>query len=331
MRGLQLLYASAVAVLVAACGSSIDSDSGEGSREAKADVRLTVAVVPKLTTIDFYDQVRQGAECAAKRAGKVEIDWDGTSGFDINAQVDLLQNTLTVGADALVYAASDSKALYPITRQARTKNLPVANFDSGTSPQPKDVPLFATDNVANARKVADLLAEQIGPEGGEVALLRFNPGSQTDQERRKGFLDGLKTRPKLKLVAEQNGNGNKADALRVTQDILSANPQLAGIFASDEGSTVGAAAALSQAGKAGEVKIVGWDTSPDDLRALEAGQVQALIAQNPFQMGVQSINAVVAMKREDAKPAGADTGSVVVTKKNLQSDEVQAVLAPSCD
>lgn len=327
MRRASLIGLLGLAMAVTACGSSGDSPSGAGGGDAGK--KLTVAVVPKLTTIDFYDQVRKGAECSAGKLGNVTVQWDGTSGFDINGEVDLLQNKLTAGTDGLVYAASDTKALYPVTRQALAQKLPVVNFDSGTDPQPADVPLFATDNVANARKVADLLAEQLGPAGGPVALLRFNPGSQTDQERRQGFMEGLRAHPKLKLVAEQNGNANKTDALRVTQDILSAHPDLKGIFASDEQSTVGAAGALKQAGKVGEVKVIGWDTSPDDLRALKAGHVQALIAQNPFKMGVESINAIAKIARGE-RVTGADTGSVVVTKDNLESPEVQAVLTPSC-
>jgi len=194
MRRASMIGLLGLATAVAACGSSGDSSSGGGGGGAgDSERKLTVAVVPKLTTIDFYDQVRQGAECAAAKLGNLTVQWDGTSGFDINGEVDLLQNKLTAGTDGLVYAASDAKALYPVTRQALTQEVPVVNFDSGTDPQPADVPLFATDNVANARKVADLLAEQLGPAGGPVALLRFNPGSQTDQERRQGFIEPSRT------------------------------------------------------------------------------------------------------------------------------------------
>jgi ribose transport system substrate-binding protein len=332
MRIALSVCAIGAALTVAACGGSdgSSSSSGSGTGTAKGKESITLAVVPKLTGIDFYDQVRKGAVCAAKKAGAVKVQWDGTPTFDINGEVNLLQNKLTTGVDGIVYAASDTKALYPVTKQAIAQKIPVANFDSGTDPQPTDVPLFATDNVANARKVADLMAEQLGSKGGEVALLRFNPGSQTDQQRRQGFIEGLKKYPQIKIVAEQNAASDASKALGVTQDILTAHPNLAGIFASDEGSTVGSAKALQQAGKVGKVKIIGWDTSPDDLRALKAGVVHALIAQNPFQMGVQSVNAIVDMIRSDVAPKSADTGSVTVTKENLNSAEIQAVLSPVC-
>jgi ribose transport system substrate-binding protein len=333
MRRAVLICAVGATMALAACGGSSSGDkpsASGGGGGGGGDKAITLAVVPKLTGIDFYDQVRKGAQCAAKKAAGVTVQWDGTPTFDIEGEVNLLQNKLTAGVDGLVYAASDTKALYPVTKQALAQGIAVTNFDSGTEPQPEQAPLFATDNVANARKVADLMAKAIGPDGGDVALLRFNPGSQTDQQRKQGFVEGLKKYPKIKLVSEQDAAGDKTKALSLTQDMLTAHPGLKGIFASDEGSTVGSAQALQQTGKVGQVKIIGWDTSPDDLRALRQGAVQALIAQNPFKMGVDSVNAVVDVIRNDATPTSEDTGSVVVTKATLNDPEVEQVLSPTC-
>ena len=129
----------------------------------------------------------------------------------------------------------------------------------GHEAQPEDVPLFATDNVAAARKVPDLLAEELGKKGGDVAFIPFQQGTLTNELREQGFKEGLKAHPELKLVAEQSSQSDYNTALTVTENILTANPGLDAIFAANEPGVLGAAEAVRQAGKAGDITIVGWD------------------------------------------------------------------------
>ena len=134
-------------------------------------------MVPKAVGFDFWEQVRIGAQCAAdKSEGQVDISWDGvTAETNVSGQVDLLTNFITQGVDGLVYAATDAKVLYDVTKNAKDNGVTVVNVDSGTKPQPEDVPLFATDNVAAARKVPDLLAEELGK---RVAMSPSSPSSR---------------------------------------------------------------------------------------------------------------------------------------------------------
>jgi ribose transport system substrate-binding protein len=117
----------------------------------------------------------------------------------------------------------------------------------------------------------------------------------------------------------------------VTTDILTANPGLQGIFAANEPGVLGAAEAVRQAGKSGKVTIVGWDASPDEIKGVRDGVIDALIVQNPFRMGYDGVNAVVEQVREGVEPQDTDTGVTIVDKDNVDSPEVQAVLKPSCD
>ena len=329
----------AVAALVAstlvACGEVRQSGGGGGGGGGGAQKKegpIRVAVVPKAVGFDFWEQVRTGAECAASKQKDVKMTWDGVAAeSDVTGQINLLQNFITQNVDGMVFAATDAKALSEVTKSAKQKGIPVANIDSGTDPQPPDVPLYATDNVAGAEKVADLMAQELGEKGGKVALVSFNPGSQTNNERTQGFKNGLKKHKNLELVAEQNSESDFNKALRITEDILSANPDLKGIFGSNESSALGAAAAVRRAGKKGKVTIIGWDAAPDEVKAIKEGTIAAVIVQNPFNMGFKGVNGVVDMIRNGAKPKSEDTGSTVVTKENLNSDEVQAVLKPSCD
>jgi ribose transport system substrate-binding protein len=333
---LAVLLAASVA-LIAACGAQVrDSGGGggQGGGEGKGEnAPVQLAVVPKAIGFDFWEQVRLGAECAAKKAsGEVEVQWDGvTAETDVNGQVNLLQNFIEQGVDGLVYAATDAKVLYQVTKSAKQQNVTVVNVDSGTEPQPSDVPVFATDNVAAAEQVPELMAKELGKEGGEVAFIPFQQGTLTNEQREEGFKKGLKQHPELELVAEQSSQSDYNKALQVTEDILTANPNLDAIFAANEPGVLGAAEGVRQAGKAGDIVIIGWDASSEEVQGVEDGVISALIVQNPFKMGYDGTNAAVKIIREGATVQSEDTGSTIVTKDNLNDPKVQSVLNPSCE
>ena len=333
-----VLLAASVALVLAACGAQVRESGGGGQGGSQGggggqSGPVQLAVVPKAIGFDFWEQVRLGAECAAQRAeGEVDIQWDGvTAETDVNGQVNLLQNFIQQGVDGLVYAATDAKVLYQVTESAKQQNVTVVNIDSGTDPQPDDVPVFATDNVAAAEQVPDLIADELGEEGGKVAFIPFQQGTLTNEQREEGFKEGLKDHPELELVAEQSSQSDYNVALRVTEDILTANPDLNAIFAANEPGVLGAAEAVRQAGKAGEVVIVGWDASPEEIQGVRDGVISALVVQNPFKMGYDGTNAAVKIIREGAQVESQDTGATIVTKDNLEDEEVQSVLNPSCD
>jgi ribose transport system substrate-binding protein len=331
-----LLAASLALVAAAACAQVRDSGGGggQGGGEGKGEnAPVQLAVVPKAIGFDFWEQVRIGAQCAAQKAeGQVDVQWDGvTAETDINGQVNLLQNFIEQGVDGLVYAATDAKVLYQVTKSAKQQDVTVVNIDSGTEPQPSDVPVFATDNVAAAKRVPDLLAKELGEEGGKIAFIPFQQGTLTNEQREEGFKAGLEQHPELELVAEQSSQSDYNTALRVTEDILTANPDLDGIFAANEPGVLGAAEAVRQAGKAGEVVIVGWDASSEEVQGVEDGVISALVVQNPFRMGYDGVNAAVKIIREGTEVKSQDTGSTIVTKDNLDDPEVESLLNPTCE
>ncbi|QIN79558.1 substrate-binding domain-containing protein [Rubrobacter marinus] len=328
-----ILTAGALA-LAAGCGTVQGSGGGGGGGGGGGqDGPIRLAVVPKAIGFDFWEQVRVGAECAAERAeGDVQVQWDGvTAETDVTGQADLLTNFTTQGVDGLVYAATDARVLANVTQSALDQGLTVVNIDSGTDPQPPEVPVYATDNVAAAEQATELMVEELGEEGGKIAFIPFQPGTATNDTRTEGFKNVLEQNPQLELVAEQSSESDYNTALQVTTDILTANPDLRGIYAANEPGVLGAAEAVRQAGLEGEVTIVGWDTAPDEIKAVEEGVVTALVAQNPFRMGFDGVNAAVGAIREGAAPESGDTGATLVTQENLNDEEVQAVLQPSCE
>ncbi|RRR98442.1 ABC transporter substrate-binding protein [Glycomyces terrestris] len=326
-----LAVLAALAALTAGACVEVRDDSGGGDG-GTVDGPLEIAVVPKAVGHEFWSTVRAGAECAAELAGDVTVEWDGVSAeTDVEGQVNLIQNFVTQEVDGIVYAATDAAALAPATQHALDAGVPVAMIDSGTDPQPDEVPLYATDNRAGAVEAANLLAQALGEGEHDVALIEFQPGSQTNTERVEGFTEGLAQHGNLNLVGQQPSHSDVNEARRVTEDILTANPDLAGIFAANEPSVLGAAQAVEAAGKSGEVVIIGWDAAPDEIAGLRDGQIAALVVQNPFRMGFFGVQNMVEHLREGTPMTSADTGVTFVTRENIDSEEVQAVLEPSCD
>lgn len=325
----KVLISALVILPLAASACSVREPSGNGGAAPGEEIKL--AVVPKAIGFDFWEQVRVGAECAASKHEKVKVSWDGVSAeTDVSGQQSLLQDMLSQGnVNGLVYAATDAKALSDISKNAIQQGTTVVNMDSGTEPQPKNVPVYATDNVDAAEKGTQLLAEQLGGKG-KVAFIEFQPGTSTNDTRGEGFQRAMDKNPNLKLVARQSSDSDYNKALQVTQDILTANPGLNGIYAANEPSVLGAAEAVRQAGKAGQIKIVGWDTSDGQIEALREGVITGLIAQNPFKMGYSSVQAAVSKIRGKEQTPDTDTGSMLITKKNLNTPEAQKLLNPSC-
>ena len=328
-KGLAVLAALAALTAGACVEVRDESDDGGGGT---VDGPLDLAVVPKAVGHEFWSTVQAGAECAAELDGDVTVNWDGVSAeTDVEGQVNLIQNFVTQKVDGIVYAATDSAALAPATQNALDSGIPVAMIDSGTDPQPDEVPLYATDNRAGAAEAANLLAEALGEGDHDVALIEFQPGSQTNTERVEGFTEGLAQHAGLSLVGQQPSHSDVNEARRVTEDILIANPDLEGIFAANEPSVLGAVQAVEAAGRTGEVVIIGWDAAPDEIAGLREGQISALVVQNPFRMGFFGVQNMVEHLREGTPMASADTGVTFVTSENIDSEEVKAVLEPSCD
>ena len=322
------------AALVGAAGCSAKvRESGGSSKSGQKSGPIQLAVVPKAVGFAFWEQVRIGAECAASKHEDVEIQWDGvTSETDVNGQVDLLQNFITQGVEGLVYAATDAKVLYQVTKQALDQGLVVVNIDSGTDPQPKQVPVVATDNVAAAADITERMVEKLGKKGGKVAFIPFQPGTLTNDTRTEGFKNVLSKNPQVDLVATQSSESDYNTALQVTNDILTAHPDLDAIYAANEPGVLGAAESVRQAGKAGKILIYGWDTAPDEIKDVKEDLVVSLVAQNPFRMGYDGVNEAVKRIRggTDVKLKSVDTGATLITKDNVNDPDVQSLLHPSC-
>ncbi len=289
--------------------------------------KLRILVSPKGLSHSFWVTVKKGAEDAGKAFG-VDVIWKGPAvETDIAGQIAILEDYINKKVDAIVLAACDTKALIPVVEKAHRAGIKVITIDSGLD---SDVPLsfIATDNVAAAEKAADALASLIH-QTGKVACIPFVPGAGTSIMRENGFKQGLKKYPNIQLVAVQYSQSDVATAMNVMEDILTAHPDLDGVFAANEAGTIGVVQALVARNKSGgKVKVVGFDAAKNEIDALKSGDVQALIVQNPYKMGYKGVEMAVAALHGKTIPKRIDTGVYVVTKDNFNTPEIQKLLGP---
>lgn len=294
---------------------------------APASKRLTLALVPKGTTHQFWQTVKAGADAAGKDLN-AEILFNGPSKENnVPEQIDIVRNYAAQGVDGIAVAATDKGALVKPVEELQSKGIPVVVVDSAIDPDPSHS-FIATDNVAAARQAAEEMGRLLNGKG-TVAILNFKKGSGTSDEREQGFREGIAKFPGIKIVASEYTESDVGNAVAQTETILTANPKLDGLFASNEPNVIGAAKVFEDKGKAGKIRLVGFDAADAELEALEKGTIDALIVQDPFKMGYEGIKALVQIVRGEGKPEKRiDTGAKVVTKANMHTPEMEKLLHP---
>ena len=292
----------------------------------RAGGKLKFAVVPKGLTHQFWLTVKAGADAAGKDLG-IEINWIGPEKeTEVVKQINLIEDQIGAGVNAIVMAACDQDALVDVIKKALDKKIPVVTIDSGVN---SDLPhsFIATDNVAGAVTAARELAKLIGAEG-EVGLIPFVKGAGTSEQREEGFKKGIAEFPNIKIADIQYSQSDVIKAMNVTEDMLTAHPNLKGIFAANEPAAIGVVQALEAAGKAGQIKLVAFDAGDDEIAALKRGTIQALIVQNPFRMGYDGVKTALDVIQGKKVEKRIDTGVTAVTMENIETPEVQKLLNP---
>jgi ribose transport system substrate-binding protein len=289
--------------------------------------QTTVAVIPKGQAHVFWQSVRTGAaRCAADE--HVEMVWTAPSSeTDFTGQANIIEDFVNRRVDAIVLAPSHRKALVPATARAVREGIPVVVIDSGLDFD-QTVSFVATDNrqggVLAARRMGELLEGR-----GTVAVLGIAAGAGSGLEREGGFQDTIRAEfPGIRIVGYQFTESDRTRGLAVAEDFLTRFPDLGGLFGSNESSAVAAARAVTNRGLRGKVRIVGFDTSSDLIQAVRDGTIDALVAQQPFRMGCEGMRAAVAAIHHRAVAPRIDTGTVLVTAANVDSPEVQQLIAP---
>ncbi|MEV0319355.1 substrate-binding domain-containing protein [Streptomyces sp. NPDC050658] len=306
-KGPQALKLGIAAALVAAVVGAVSFfNNGSSGTSTKIGMSLSTLNNP------FFVQMKQGAQAEAEKAG---IDLTVTDAQnDASQQTNQLQNFTGEGMKSIIVNPVDSDAVGPAVRGANKSDIPVIAADRGVN-KAKTAALVASDNVAGGKLAAKTLAEKLGGKG-KIVTLQGVAGTSASRERGKGFAEGIKEYPGIEVVASQPADFDRTKGLDVMTNLIQSNPGIDGVFAENDEMALGAAKALG--GKAGKsVAVVGFDGTPDGLKAVEAGTLYASIAQQPAELGRIAVrNAVDSARGKDVESM-VKVPVKVVTKKNV--------------
>ncbi|WP_407154823.1 ABC transporter substrate-binding protein [Bradyrhizobium sp. STM 3557] len=291
-----------------------------------------IPIIVKDTTSFYWQIVLAGARHAGKDLGVNVPELGAQSESDINGQISILENAVAEKPAAVVIAPTEFKALgEPIDEAA--KKVPIIGIDSAADSK-AFTSFLTTDNVQGGRIAADGLAEAIkakyGKPEGEVALITSLPGVGSLDQRAKGFKEEIAVKyPGLKLVADKVADGKATTGLNIMTDLITANPDLRGVFASNLIMAQGAGQAIAENNKADTIKLVGFDSDDKLIGFLKDGTIAALVVQDPYRMGYDGIKTALAVSKGEQVPANVDTGANLITKANMDGEKQHALLYPN--
>lgn len=310
-----------VALTMAGCSSGGSSPAEKGGQQ------WTIVMIPKGTTSSFWKGVEAGAKRAARDLN-VNLIWKGPSKENDRAlQKQLVQQFTNEGVDGILLAATDRKALVPEVRNATGKGIPVLIFDSALDGEPgKDyISLVATDNLAAGRMGGQHLNELVGPQG-KVIILRHMEGHDSTINREEGAIAALKEGQANILLDNRFAGESVGESQNTALNLMDTIQSADGIFASNQSASEGLLLALRQKNLLGKIHFVGFDCSPLLTTALREGAIDALVVQDPEQMGYQSVAKMV--DHLNGKPVDSiiETGCHVVTEDNFDDPQIRQLI-----
>jgi ribose transport system substrate-binding protein len=334
---------SAAAALLVALAVACSGGGDAGSKQPPAGASgaagktLTLAVIPKGTTHEFWRAIHAGAVQASQELSasgdSVRIIWKGPlREDDREQQVQVVEGFTSQGVSGMVLAPLDNRALVRPVEEAKNAGVPTVIIDSGLESD-QIVSFVATDNYKGGELCAERLGTLLGGKG-KVLVLRYQEGSASTTEREKGFIDKMKSAyPGITLVSsDQYAGATRETAKRASENLLNRfGGDLAGVFTPNESSTVGMLLALQDIDKAGKIRFVGFDASQTLLEAMRAKQLDGVAVQNPMKMGYLGVKTMVAHLKGQPVEKRIDTGVSLVTPENMDQPASKELTNPPID
>ncbi len=284
----------------------------EAQPAAGEDITILVSMKGPGAGNPFWAAVEAGAVAKGEELGVNVIVMAPPQESDVASQISQVEDALAQGVNGIAIAPTDPDALTPILEDAIAGGVPVVYVD--TRGNMEDVTFIGTNNEEGAKIAADYICENVEP-GSDVAILQGLITQSTGQARATGSKAGMEACG-LNVVAEQPANWDRAEAVTVMENILTGNPNIRAVFASNDNMALGAVEAIKNAGLDGQIMVVGFDANPDAAAAVLAGDMAATVAQNPTNMGALGVESVLKLINGETLDPVIDTGTVLVTAEN---------------
>ena len=285
---------------------------------ANADSHNDIVFIQGVKGDGFYITMDCGVKAAAKKAG-VKVKTVGGAKWDVALQKPILDSIVAGKPGAILIAPNDVKAMQRPLENAAKKGIEIILVDTTVSNPKFAASAISSNNFAGGKEAFNAV-KRLVPGGGKVMGIGVRPGISTTDARDAGFKSAVgASGGKYTFIGQEYSENEPSKAAQQTTAAIAANPDLKAIFASNLFSAQGAATGIKQAGKEGQIIVIGFDAGPDQVKALKAGTVQALIAQSPYDIGTKAVEqAVKAMAGKKTKKK-MTTGFTILTAGNVNT------------
>ncbi|MFF2091546.1 substrate-binding domain-containing protein [Paenibacillus sp. NPDC058174] len=288
--------------------------------------QIVVSIKATDQVVDFWKVLIDGVNDAASEFdAKVKVIGPPIE-REIDVQIAQLEQAILDKPDAIVLAATDYNQLIPVSKRIVAAGIKLITVDSSINSDDA-LSFIATDNLAAGRKAGDELAKLFEGDS-KVAIMSYIQGTSTQLEREQGVRQRLAEEGRFDVIGTYYSDGLVDKAYTITKQLLTEHPDLKGIIGLNEPSTVGVGFAIKEFGLGGQVKLVGFDSSIDEVKQLEEGIIQATIVQKPYNMGYLSVKTAIEAVNGKRIEKQIDTDSVVITKSNMYTEQNQKLLFP---
>jgi ribose transport system substrate-binding protein len=300
----------------------------------EAPAAFTVAVIPQGTTHEYWKSIHAGAVKASRDYAAqhitVDVIWKGPlREDDREQQVQVVEGFLTQHVSGIVLAPFDKNALVRPVEEASRAGIPTVVIDSALESH-DPISFVASNNYHGGELAADEMGRLLGGKG-KVLALRYQEGVFSTEQREKGFIERIKAAyPAIQLISSNQFAGATRDTAKTAAENLlnRFGNDLDGLFTPNESSTAGALLALEDAGKAGKIRFIGFDTSDVFVKAMHDGKLHGIVVQNPFRMGELGVKTLVDHLLGKPIEKRVDTGVTLITPANVDTPEAKKLLHP---
>lgn len=299
------------------------SASCNRSGPAAGNGKPTVALVLKTLNHPFFVDMRRGAQEAADRLGVNLQVQAAEREIDVEKQMQIVENMIQAGIQALIITPSGSREIVPALVKVMNAKVPIVAVDTRLDAKTaadagvRTETFIGSDNYAGGKLAGEHLVKVTGGKA-RVAILEGIPGHETGDSRLRGFRDAVKDAAGMTIVASQPANWERDQGFNVFQNMLQAHPDITSVFACSDLMALGAIEAIAAAGKTGTIRVIGFDALADARKAIDAGTMEASVAQFPSEMGRVAVESAVKVIRGEKLPADIGVKLALVTKDNTK-------------
>lgn len=318
-------FRKSAVLLLAFCFLFSISGCGGGKLSVQ-EAKPHISVIVKKKDADFWAVVKMGAEAAGKEFG-VDVEFVGPGDEkDVEGQIRMVETAIEKHSDAIVLAASDYNKLVDVAEKAVDSNIPVIVIDSDLNSD-RMVSFIGTDNVDAGRLLGETALQKVG-EKCDIAVISFMKGAASSDQRDEGLFEEIGKYASVKVLATESCYSKESIAQELAEKLIGKYPELDAFICTNAYGTVGVARAVEKLGKDGKIKVIGLDSTPEEIRFLEKDVIQSLVVQNPFSMGYLGVKYAADSIRGKIVPKRENTATKAIDQDNMYEPENQKLLFP---